>query len=78
MSESRNAKANQVEPFAYVREPARPVVRTFAAGSCGLLPDAWLTATPKLVGAGRGSGAPKCAKSRISDLTAMRDFELRR
>ena len=41
------AKANQVEPFAYLRDPLAQLSRTTLAAVAALLPDAWLATHPE-------------------------------
>ena len=73
-----SAKANQVEPFVYVRDLLVQLSGTFPARGRGA------TSRRLADGAPRSSsvlvevaGLPGATKSKTADLTAMRDFELR-
>ena len=46
-SVTASAKANQVEPFAYVRDLLVQLSGHSPPAAAGLLPDAWLTAHPE-------------------------------
>jgi transposase len=50
-----SAKANQVEPFAYVRDLLVQLSRYSPPAVAALLPNTWLTGHPESRRAGRGS-----------------------
>ena len=73
-----SAKANQVEPFAYVRDLLVQLSGHSPPAAAVLLPDVWLTAHSEARRCrSRLRGCQVLQKSKTSDLTAIRHFEFR-